>query len=263
MLISRAFLWKKAFKLRGVDLKSQFNLFLTASSDLLAYLMGRRDNPISLMGGTYLVPTFRGNAVLSARPMTDDLYFIIPGREPNVERELKRLFSKARGFIDVGANVGYYTVAAALSGMEVLAFEPISSTASVLERNISLSGVSHKVKVIRAAAWSEDTHLTLNVNPYLLGQATARSDLSGNSWKEEKVKATTLDRFSSELPSPLIIKIDVEGSEVEVLRGAKETLNRTLALVIEISPGNLNPVRRLLEGFEFKELGGSYYLAER
>ncbi len=263
MLTSRVFLWKKALKLRATDMRSLLNLLLTIPSDLLAYSIGGRRNPISLLGGTYLVPIFEGKAIFSVRPMTDDLYFIIPEREPIVEKELKRLFNNARGFIDVGANVGYYTIAAALSGLEVLAIEPIDSTASVLEKNILLNGISHKVKVVRAAAWSERTTLTFNVSQYLLGQATTRSDLAGSEWELKKVNALTIDDLSDNLPNPLVIKVDAEGSEVEILKGASKTLERTSALVLEVSLGNLDKIKQLLKEFKVKPLGGNYYLAER
>ncbi len=258
-MISRLFLWKKVLNLRGADLVSEMNLFTSAAVDMVAYILGRRSNPISLLGGYYYAHTFGGWALFRIRSMSDDLYFITPGREPSVEEVLRKLARRARSFIDVGANIGYYTVTMALLGLNVLAVEPLPSTARVLEDNVRMNGLK-RVKIIRAAAWDREGELTISVRDGLYGEAA----VAGENNREvggRKIRAVRLDDISTDLESPILIKVDAEGSEVHVIKGGKETLERTVALVVEILDENIKTIKDLLKNFKIVHLGGKYYLA--
>ncbi len=258
-MISRLFLWKKVLNLRGADLISEMNLFTSAAVDMAAFTLGRRRNPISLIGGHYYAHTFGGWALFRTRSMSDDLYFITPGREPSVEEALREFAGKAKSFIDVGANVGYYTVTMALLGLNVLAIEPLPSTASVLESNVRINGLK-QVKIIRAAAWDREGELTISVRDGLYGE-TAVARESGGEIRGRRIRAVRLDDISSDLEPPILIKVDAEGSEAHVIKGGRRTLERAVAMIIEVMDENLEIVRDLLDDFNFIYLGGKYYLA--
>lgn len=258
-MISRLFLWKKVLNLKGADLVSEMNLFTSAAVDMIAYILGRRSNPISLLGGHYYAHTFGGWALFRTRSMSDDLYFITPGREPSVEEVLRKLARRARSFIDVGANIGYYTVTMALLGLNVLAVEPLPSTARVLDDNVKMNGLK-RVKIIRAAAWDREGELTLSVRDGLYGEAAVAGE-NNKEVGDRKIRAVKLDDISTDLESPILIKVDAEGSEVHVIKGGRKTLKRAVAIVIEVLDENLKVVRNLLNDFIIIYLGGKYYLA--
>lgn len=77
---------------------------------------------------------------------TDDFYQMIPGREKDVEEFIKLCLKTRSVFVDVGANIGYYTLIASklvdLQG-RVYTIEPIPSTATILKANVKLNGCSN------------------------------------------------------------------------------------------------------------------------
>lgn len=136
--------------------------------------------------------------------------------------------------VDVGANGGSYTVlAAAACGAHVVAFEPVGETLEVLKRNVHLNNIDDLVELHAEAVADYEGHGSMIVpdSPTAFLEATG-SDATRTS----KVRVSTLDSRVS-VTGPTFIKIDVEGGELGVVRGAKGMLSdaRVLAAVIEIS----------------------------
>lgn len=125
-------------------------------------------------------------------------------------------------FIDVGANVGSYTIlAAAAIGANVIAFEPGKEARDWLNRNIELNGVKYRVDVRHEAvgSWSGTTSFTAGldtVNHLVLNGVVKEGAI-------ETVGIITLDDALHDR-SAVMLKVDVEGFETEVLRGASVTL---------------------------------------
>ena len=134
-------------------------------------------------------------------------------------------------FVDVGANVGVYTVlAAGVVGARAMAFEPSPDTFEMLSRNIRLNDLADRVKAFNMAVGRVAGTMQLTVGLGTENFINPRSS-EGNS---VSVKVTTLDaRFADTAPN--FLKIDVEGFEAEVFAGAKSTLkNKKLrALIVE------------------------------
>jgi FkbM family methyltransferase len=155
---------------------------------------------------------------------SDGLYWEIPPNfpeaavallehEPKVKEFLMGQFKENRTFVDVGANVGGYSVRAASWDMKVYAFEPNPDNLALLRRNIEIN------------------HASVNVLPFALGAKEGRARLSPNGGvsriiKDEgiEVEMRTLDSF--DLAGADLLKVDVEGYELEVLRGARKTLEK-------------------------------------
>lgn len=149
--------------------------------------------------------------------------------------------------IDVGANTGYYALLAALSAREncVLAFEPDRVVLARLETNIRLNELERRV-FAHATALSDYTGLaTLYVPSQEHGVIDTSSSLEptfANAHSElRQVDVTTLDGFLRQTDyssaAVTLLKIDVEGHEAAVLRGAIETIRRWRpAIFIEILP---------------------------
>ncbi|WP_257314220.1 FkbM family methyltransferase [Geothrix fuzhouensis] len=134
-------------------------------------------------------------------------------------------------FLDVGANVGSYTVlAGGAVGARVTAVEPIPETYAHLERNIALNGISGRVRACQVGL--SDAPGTLRFTKDL---DTVNHILTlGEDHPAIEVPVQTLDKLVSQ-DVPVLIKIDVEGHERSVLLGASSTLDdpRLLAVVME------------------------------
>lgn len=117
-------------------------------------------------------------------------------------------------FVDVGANVGTYTVLAASLGAEVIALEPASDTATLLRENIEPNGFA-EVTVIEGAAGETE------------GTARFSTGLDSVNHLDEhgavSVPVVTVDSVVGDR-TVTGMKVDVEGYEIEVLRGAERAL---------------------------------------
>jgi len=139
--------------------------------------------------------------------------------------------------LDVGANVGAYTLLLGQwvrPGGRVFAFEPAPEAYGGLTAHVRLNGLGDGVTCVRAAVSSSTGTATLTVDGL---SGANRLDASATG---ERVETVTLDDFCRrEGVRPSFIKIDVEGAELDVLRGARETIREGgagLALFVEMHP---------------------------
>jgi FkbM family methyltransferase len=130
--------------------------------------------------------------------------------------------------LDVGANIGIYTLLAAKRGAYVIAIEPDPNNVIALRRHIELNGFADSVTVLEMAATDRSQLLTLYRYPENSGGSTLFGKGEGIV-----VEGRTID--SLDLPPVEVCKMDIEGAEVLALRGAKDTLARSpnLKLLIE------------------------------
>jgi FkbM family methyltransferase len=133
-------------------------------------------------------------------------------------------------FVDIGANVGSYTILACSAvGARGVAFEPVPSTYKRLVENMRLNHLDEKVRCI-----NKGVDATSGTIAFTSGGDTTNHALASDEQCDNKitVEVTSLDTaLCGEVPS--LIKIDVEGFETPVLEGAHETLkNQTLNAVI-------------------------------
>jgi FkbM family methyltransferase len=147
--------------------------------------------------------------------------------EPAVCAVLRRLLGPGRTFLDVGANVGVHTLAAAATGARVVALEPVPRLAAHLERNVRRNRLSRRVRVLPWAASDRAGEATLYV--------ASRADDGSHSLvpgveaarvETLRVRTVPLDVLVAERPSwrPDVVKVDVEGNEARVLDGAAALL---------------------------------------
>ena len=152
-------------------------------------------------------------------------------------------------FVDVGAHVGMYSVAAAvaLRGRgRVLAFEPNPGARAQLEANLALNGCRNVV--VSAAAVSDSAGRTVLHVPATPDPSF--SSLEPGRFAEGEpvdVETTTVDRAVREHGlRPAVVKIDVEGGELAVVAGMEETLELRPALVVEVGPDSGPELERRL-----------------
>lgn len=138
-------------------------------------------------------------------------------------------------FVDVGANVGAFTVmAAGVAAARVMAFEASPDTYEMLARNIRLNGFDEHVKAIHAAAGRNE-----GTAKFSIGLGTENYVTNGTTTNRTiTVKMTTLDKELAGDP-PDLLKIDVEGFETEVFAGAAKTLRDPNLKAIIVEHDNL------------------------
>jgi FkbM family methyltransferase len=145
-------------------------------------------------------------------------------------------------FVDVGANVGSYTVlAAGASGAQVLAFEPAPRAYAALCDNVRLNNLAPLVEPRCEAVGDRPGRLPLTVdldtvNHVVAGGAGEAGGTGGADGTSIEVPIVTLDEALG-AREPSLIKIDVEGYETSVIDGAQRTLRspRLLAVLMELN----------------------------
>jgi FkbM family methyltransferase len=160
------------------------------------------------------------------------LFFVGGCYEPNEFFFLNRTLKPGMTFVDVGANEGFYSVfAAKLVGElgQVIAIEPDPSMLERLKRNIILNGIQN-ISIVQCAVSSYSGVENLSIAEYGHEGITALGTCVPNPLvKTRKVIKTVvkpLDEILSErgIKNVHFVKIDAEGSEVHVLRGAEQII---------------------------------------
>jgi FkbM family methyltransferase len=170
-------------------------------------------------------------------------------REPSALRWIES-FEGPCTFWDVGANIGIYSLFAALKrNVKVYAYEPSASSHAALYTNISANSLDDQV-VALCLGFFEKTELgRLYMSTVQAGAAMHQfGDLEGSSLDDgnkkymQHVITFTIDQFRKlfKLQVPTYLKIDVDGVEREILYGASETLRdeNIRSILIEMSVSN-------------------------
>lgn len=133
--------------------------------------------------------------------------------------------------VDVGANVGMATFAAAAMGFRVLAFEPILENIQKLCDGVYLNRVSSLVQVHHLAVSNTPGHITMykvvgRLDNSAVSATGATLAFKGNEAIPVTIKSVTLDSVVPPSSPVLLLKIDVQGWEYHVLKGASNLLSR-------------------------------------
>ncbi|WP_269715369.1 FkbM family methyltransferase [Caulobacter sp. NIBR2454] len=169
------------------------------------------------------------------------------GLEPGTRRALKKLIAPGMNVADVGANVGLLTlVCARATGHtgKVWAFEPELGPRTLASKMAAANGLAW-VDLRDTAVGREAGTLTFNVSP-IIGHSSLYA-LPGDEQKaakKVKVKVVTLDQAIGPKTRLDVVKIDVEGAELDVLAGMDGLLkaNKDLAIIAEYGPSHLERV---------------------
>lgn len=185
------------------------------------------------------VPKFRIN---THDPERQDVYVsasVHAGKEPwdvFVWDRLVALLLRSRSdghtplFVDVGANLGYFSLAAASLGAHVIAFEPMSRNARKFSKSILANRFENRITLFQNAAWAEGPSFSLALhatsqsnqgNGQVLA-ATPDPNLLGGVYGVDYVSTVSLSHIVREDVD--VMKIDVEGSESVVVAGAKRLI---------------------------------------
>jgi FkbM family methyltransferase len=167
-------------------------------------------------------------------PEHERTYFYGEHDERYEIRQILKLVRKGDTCWDIGANVGFYTcLFATLVGEtgKVVAFEPASVTMSYLTQNIEMNGFKNVTPIKKALGIIKDSRNLYCVSA-LWAEGSASLLPDADAKYSEMVEVDTIDALYQDLPVPDFVKIDVEGCQLEVLKGADAFLTKHAPLIM-------------------------------
>ncbi|MBL8564831.1 MAG: FkbM family methyltransferase [Hyphomicrobiaceae bacterium] len=174
--------------------------------------------------------------------------------DPTLLQLAKDLVKPGSTVWDIGANIGLFSVAAAAragASGSIFSFEPDVVLVKLLRRTAGLQSESSARLTIVPVAVAADFGLrSFNIarraraSNYLAEYGNSQT---GGIAEAQTVMAVSVDKLATWLPKPDLLKIDVEGAELEVLQGAKLMLAEARPIVVcEVSGRNAGSVSQLL-----------------
>ena len=183
------------------------------------------------------------------------------------------------GFWDIGANIGLYSIYSAVKfkNIEIISFEPSTSNTRILSRNIFINNLESKISIFPLALSDKENIISyFNETSFSEGGSISNfnSDINyrGEIVKENQIKnkynlfGTSIDNLilNKILTIPNYIKIDVDGIEHLILKGAKNLLkNKNLKeLSIEMNPTYVKSyefINNIMEENNFKKVSSLNY----
>lgn len=179
---------------------------------------------------------------------------------PKYEKEIQNWFNlEGETFLDLGANIGKYSLMMASRFKNVHSFEPINETANILNNNIHNNDLQN-VTLHRLAAWDKETELVFHLKNNPNNNSAC---MTKNSIGVEKVRAIDLDSIREQFGTVDLIKIDVEGAEVEALDGLDKTITESMPIIIiEVLEKNERNVSEFMDkhGYRLTDRRTIYHL---
>ncbi|WP_213034895.1 FkbM family methyltransferase [Candidatus Nitrotoga fabula] len=209
----------------------------------------RNERPMVYLGGNRaLTKTIYGHKIIvDTRDLSLAPHILIDGYW---ERWITNVFSElilpGMVVLEIGANVGYYSLLAAdkigASG-KLICFEANPELSDLIFYNLAINGFGSRSEVVNKAVYSEDTILTFKIyEKFLGGSSLWGNDEQAKNYRD-KIKRIQVDgvRLDSHFkPGTRIdfIKIDAEGAEPYILKGASRILseNPHVIIMFEFSP---------------------------
>lgn len=215
--------------------------------------------PIDLDSATWAVRTGDGYAAVPKSDTTLTTMLIdadVGGLEPGTRSLIRKLLPPGGTFVDIGAHIGLLTLAGARAvgpKGRVYAFEAAPDTFKLLERTVEINHVSPPVVMRSVAVGAEGGEHVFHVRN-ILGHSSlydfADSD-EGFTVADVTVQVMPLDGLLPGDERVDLVKIDVEGAELDVLAGMRELLERNpeIALLTEFGPSHLKRIGQTPESW--------------
>jgi FkbM family methyltransferase len=153
------------------------------------------------------------------------------------QRAFERLVRPGHVLFDLGANVGFYTLFASRlvgDGGRVIAFEPAKRNIAYLHRHLGMNRIANCEVIEAAVSWKDGTAFFDVSTLPVTGHISRKAAESGY-----EVATVALDKLFQDgaIPSPNVIKCDIEGGEYDALVGAREILRRCRPAVLLATHG--------------------------
>jgi len=210
---------------------------------------------------------FKGT--FSINPHSDLFKTILKSKryEPKLVKYCEKYINPERDVIDIGANIGFYTVlfSKLLLDRKVLAIEPTQNALIKLRQNIELNEVGKNVVIYEGVV--SDTRGTAEIKT-IIGKEEYSSmgvmdhpSIAKETYTIESVMSSTLDELVDSLSiDPGFIKIDVEGAEALVFKGASKTLQLKRPVILsklndyllKRNGSSASEVIKMIEGYDYQ-----------
>ena len=202
--------------------------------------------------------------IFSLRAGTNDFQFPNLAYEYDVTRFFMSHYKDYDVFIDIGAHIGRYTIMMANKNVHCIAFEPMAENYESLRKNVTLNHLGDKIRTFNIGLGAEDTQQGFFLAPVNKGAshsaAMARRKVNYQDHILVNTEIRTLDNMASGMnvtgKDKVLIKIDAEGMECEILRGAANFLGslEAILMIIESKHSGEQNIRSQLDligGFRY------------
>ena len=171
---------------------------------------------------------------------------------------------KSNIFLDIGSYIGFYSVLMSNNFEKVHAFEPLKRNFEILSKNINANNLSDKIETYKFGLGNKKAKLFGGSNKKGKLMQSSGFSLIDRKNKNEEISIIKGDDILKYEDKTITIKIDVEGFELEVLKGIKELLlKNTCFLQIEIWEHNNENVNLFLNDLKYNFIktidGDTYY----
>jgi FkbM family methyltransferase len=187
----------------------------------------------------------------------EDLYHALMYHEKNILDFVLGNFPEGSNFVDIGANIGGYSVRLATRG-RVFAFEPDPRNYRLLALNVNLNKLTN-IRTYNKAVGDHNGKVKLYLSRFHGRHSTIEGSVRGGT-EYVIIDSVTLDSILAEPDTIQIMKVDVEGAERLVLEGAIRTLEKTKYVIVECSTAYaVSTINQFLtsRGFHFLERCGN------
>lgn len=203
--------------------------------------LAKRQQPLRYLWGDFMSRTgWASHTIFNAH--TYQLYFfpshltlqhwLYPNERADDDQLIRNNLAQGGIYVDIGANIGTLSIAAAQTVGEkgtLISVEPNPRIYQYLTKNLMLNGITN-CQTVQMAVGEAEGETYFSNDPRLDDVNHVVKNASNNVLT---VKMTTLDALTAHLPRIDLLKIDVEGYELFVLRGGKNALNKTQILFFE------------------------------
>ena len=189
----------------------------------------------------------------ACRKNTTDFMYANYNYERKVKKFIHKHIKEYNTFLDVGACIGDYSIWMAKQGYKCLTFEPVPANYEILQKNIQLNALSEQVHSFPWGLGTRQETVNFEVRPHNKG-ASKVVRVSENTVVMEQNQGAihSLDGTLNELPlnknDRVLMKLDVEGMEGDVLKGAAEFIKNCpqLMIIIEATISDQSTIIKLL-----------------
>jgi FkbM family methyltransferase len=186
----------------------------------------------------------------------ENLAYLVGTAEPHLQKIIKEYVSLGDTVYDVGANIGYVSLALAKRvgpAGKVVAFEPLPQNVEKLRKSIDVNGLKN-IQLFDLAAAEKDGEAIIRLaeNPSTASLVWHKNDTSASQFVVRKAAIDDLVSARA-LSYPKFVKIDVEGAEASVLQGMRRTLSKSMPVVfVECSEIGRESTWDIFRGLQYR-----------
>lgn len=159
--------------------------------------------------------------------------------EPAITKLFSQIVQPGDVCLDIGANMGWFTTLfQRLTGIkgQVHAFEPVKTTFEHLQHNVDLNGGTSNVKLNNIALGDEEKDIEIHIFNNLPDGHASMAVFGESDYKSLSARMVTLDSYleSNNIDNVRLVKMDIEGAELMMLKGASKLFEQDKLPVLEV-----------------------------